>query len=424
MMQALSTGLRRLGGLLVPALLAALLGPADTMAALGESERQRLATLAGEWGEIAQVAGPVAENPRDATQPPQAIERALAGAAMGDAVVNIAEQAPGQLTDAVAAAVTLAPALAEPIVARVGRAYPAQRAEIAAVAAAAMEPMPSVPAPEPVAVPAPEPAAVTVAESPPPAVEAPPAEQGEPSTETEQFTEIQAALYEDDENEPEELNDPYEGVNRFIFAFNDLIDTIVLRPIAAIYGFVAPSEVKGAVRKFYRNLNEPVVFANKLLQFEGEAALISLGRLAVNTTAGGAGFFEVAEDWGLPPQSADFGQTLHGWGVGRGSYLMIPLIGPSNTRYGVGRIVDIGLNPRTWLLPLPVNGGLTGGYALSVREQLLQPLEQLRTGSIDYYTAIKSVYWQNRLRTLRGEQSGDEFTIEDQNLDSDFDALE
>lgn len=411
-----------LGCLWAFVLVVTLVLPAGPAAALSESERQHLTALAGEWGEIAQIEGPVAADPRDLTQPPKAIERALAGAAMGDAVVNIIERAPDQMIEAVAAAVVLAPALSDPIVTRVARAYPDRRDDIMTAAAVAVqveaESVAEAPSPAPA-----ETAALTETAAPAEQEAITPAEE-EVSAEPQQFAEIEAALYEEDGNEAEELDDPYEGFNRFVFAFNDLLDTIMLRPLAALYGFVAPTEVKGAVRKFYRNLNEPVVFANKLLQFEGEDALITLGRFAVNSTAGGAGFFEVAEDWDLPPQSADFGQTLHGWGVGRGNYLMIPLVGPSNTRYGVGRIVDILMNPRTWLLPLPANGGLTGGYALSVREQLLQPLDQLRTGSIDYYTAIKSVYWQNRLRTLRGEQSGDEFTIGGEDLDSDFDSIE
>lgn len=410
------------GGLWAAVLLALALSPGQAAAFLADSERQRLSLLAEEWGSVAQVEGPVAADPRDRTQPTGSIERALAGAAMGDAVLNIAARSPEQFADAIVTAVTLAPALADPIVARISDEFPDQAANIAALASAALEEQAPVEAEAESVAEAP---ASGEAESAPPA-EAAPVQIAETSDEPEQFAEIEAALYEDDENDGEaaELNDPYEGVNRFIFAINDMIDTVVFRPLAALYGFVTPSEVKLAVRKFYRNLNEPVVFANKLLQFEGEEALITLGRFAVNSTAGGAGFFEVADDWGLPRQTADFGQTMHGWGVPRGNYLIIPVIGPSNTRYGAGRVVDIALNPRTWLLSMPANGGLTAGFALSLREQLLQPLDQLRTGSIDYYTAIKSVYWQNRLRTLRGEQSGDEFTLGDENLDADFDAME
>ncbi len=435
-MRAFSTSLRDRAGLSALVFLTALALAPVADAALSDSERERLAILAGEWGEIAQRGGPVAADPGDAAQPPEAIERALAGAAMGDAVVNIATRDPDQLAEAVATAVALAPALAEPIATRVARAYPERQALIAAAAVpppageimaqgtmtAETTTAETTTAETTTAEAVTEEAAAAPEPAPAAATPSAPAAPDEPT----QFAEIEAALYEADQNngEAEELNDPYEGVNRFIFAVNDLLDTVVFRPLASIYGFVAPTEVKGAVRKFYRNLNEPVVFVNKLLQFEGEEALVTLGRFAVNSTAGGAGFFEVAEDWGMPAQSADFGQTLYTWGVPRGNYLVIPIVGPSNTRFGVGRIVDIAFNPRTYLLSMPANGGLTAGFAISFREQLLQPLDQLRTGSIDYYTAIKSVYWQNRMRALRGEQTGDEFRLGDENLDSDFDSIE
>ena len=145
---------------------------------------------------------------------------------------------------------------------------------------------------------------------------------------------------------------------------------------------------------------------------------IPLPMVATNMAEGSAAsdFFEKVSVFA----ASDLRQaTIFGLGI-----MVAPVVGPNSARHGVGRIVDILMDPRTWILPLNANGGLTAGYALSVRERLLQPLDQLKTGSIDYYTAIKSVYWQNRLRTLRGEQSGEEFKLEDENLDSEFDSFE
>jgi len=215
-----------------------------------------------------------------------------------------------------------------------------------------------------------------------------------------------------DENAAPELDDPIEGLNRFIFAFNDMIDTLALRPLAGLYSFVAPETVKRSMRNFFDNLDEPVVFANELLQFEGEAAAVTLGRFVVNSTVGAAGLFDVAEEWGMPAQTADFGQTLYVYGVGPGPYIMLPLIGPSSARHTVGRGMDTLMHPRTWLLPTGVNLGLTGGNALVLRERLIEPLDQLRLGSLDYYSALRSAYYQNRLRTIREEQSPDDFEVQ------------
>ena len=215
----------------------------------------------------------------------------------------------------------------------------------------------------------------------------------------------------DDLNEGNELDDPIEPLNRFVFAINDAIDTIILRPLVGIYSFVTPVPAKKALRKAFRNLNEPVVFANKLLQAEFSEAGIVLGRLAVNSTVGVAGLFEVAEDWGMPRQQADFGQTLFRYGVGPGPYVVLPLLGPSSLRHAGGRGVDTLLHPRTYFLPTGTNLALTGGQVAVIREQLIEPLDQLKESSIDYYSALRSAYYQNRLKTTRGEQAEDEFDV-------------
>jgi phospholipid-binding lipoprotein MlaA len=94
-----------------------------------------------------------------------------------------------------------------------------------------------------------------------------------------------------------------------------------------------------------KNMGEPVVMANNLLQGEFTNAGTTLGRLVVNSTAGLGGMFEVASDIGLPKQSGDFGQTLHVWGLGSGPYLVLPLLGPSNVRDAIGLGVDTIMSP-------------------------------------------------------------------------------
>ncbi len=212
----------------------------------------------------------------------------------------------------------------------------------------------------------------------------------------------------DDLGEIEDLNDPIEPLNRFFFVITDAVDTIVLRPLAVLYGFVMPERGKRSVRNAFRNLNEPRVFANKLLQAEFEGAGIAVGRLLVNTTVGVAGLFEVADEWGMPRQTADFGQTLYTYGIGPGPHVFVPILGPHSSRHAVGRVGDIVMDPMTWLLPSSITLPLAAGNAVTTRETLIEPLDALREGSVDYYTALRAAYYQNRLKTLRGEQ-GDEF---------------
>ncbi len=212
----------------------------------------------------------------------------------------------------------------------------------------------------------------------------------------------------DDLGEVEDLNDPIEPLNRFFFVITDMIDTVALRPLAVLYGFVMPEPAKRSVRNAFRNLNEPRVFANKLLQAEFEGAGIAVGRLLVNTTVGVAGLFEVADDWGMPRQTADFGQTLYTYGIGPGPHVFVPILGPHSTRHAVGRVGDIVMDPMFWLVPSSITLPLAAGNAVTTRETLIEPLDALREGSVDYYTALRAAYYQNRLKTLRGEQ-GDEF---------------
>ena len=94
-----------------------------------------------------------------------------------------------------------------------------------------------------------------------------------------------------------------------------------------------------------------------MLQGKVKQAWQSVQRLAVNSTVGVAGVFDVASQLGLPQHKADFGQTLAVWGVGEGPFVELPLLGPSNARDAVGTAVDMALNPLTFV------GGAPATYA-------------------------------------------------------------
>lgn len=218
---------------------------------------------------------------------------------------------------------------------------------------------------------------------------------------------------------PEEISDPLEGLNRAVFFLNDGLDTVVIRPIAYVYGNLVPPFVKRRVSNFFSNINEPVVFANDLLQFELEDASVIAARFLVNSTLGLAGLFDVASEIGLPPHKADFGQTLHSYGAGPGPYLVLPLLGPSNLRDGIGLAVDALLNPFTWLLEPEENLILAVGAGLVRREELLVPLDALRESSVDYYAALRSLYYQDRAVAL-----GRGVLPDNSALDAEFEAFE
>ena len=200
---------------------------------------------------------------------------------------------------------------------------------------------------------------------------------------------------------PEEVVDPIESFNRGIFFFNDMLDTLVLRPVAVVYGFILPEVAKRAVRNFFANLSSPILLGNDLLQFTFNDAAVTTGRFVINSTLGVAGLFEVAEDFGLEAHHADFGQTLHSYGVGQGFYVMLPLFGPATARDAVGLAVDGFLTPITYLLDFPVLLGLAVGEGISRRESLIEALDDLRETSLDYYAAVRGAYYQDRAVELR-----------------------
>ena len=136
------------------------------------------------------------------------------------------------------------------------------------------------------------------------------------------------------------FNDPLEDTNRSIFAFNQSVDENVLVPVAKAYRTVLPAPMYESLHDFMQNLNGPVIFGNDVLQGQAGLAANTLGRLAINTTIGVGGMFDVATRVGIPYHSNDFGVTLGTWGFDEGPYIVAPVLGPTNPRDIVGQVAD------------------------------------------------------------------------------------
>ncbi len=199
-------------------------------------------------------------------------------------------------------------------------------------------------------------------------------------------------------------NDPLELLNRFTFSFNMALDTVIFQPVAAYYRFLFPVQVRDSVRNVFRNLRSPLILINDLLQGEMERAETTLVRFIVNSTVGVLGLFDVAADLGHPYHDEDFGQTLAVHGVGEGFYLVLPIIGPSNPRDGVGILADIYLDPVTyaaesadaedWLIARLVAEGIDR------RSRNIEIIEDLRRDSIDFYARVRSLHRQSRTNAI------------------------
>ncbi len=200
------------------------------------------------------------------------------------------------------------------------------------------------------------------------------------------------------------LRDPYEKTNRFFFRANMKLDDAVGRPLTKVYR-VIPQYGRNRIRDFLANYSSPVTFINDVLQGETRRAQETFVRFWVNTIFGGAGLWDIAGESGLPGHKEDFGQTLAVWGVGPGPYLVVPLLGPNTTRHLAGRLVDSRLNPFSYLLADAGVGWVeiigSAVDVLDTRERTESALADIRRTSLDYYAAIRSLYWQNRLSEIR-----------------------
>lgn len=184
--------------------------------------------------------------------------------------------------------------------------------------------------------------------------------------------------------------DPLEGLNRVFHGFNQGIDFILLRPVAWTYSHL-PTEIKTVVRNALFNLREPLNFANSILQGEVTYAGQALGRFITNSTIGIAGLADVADPvFGWAPSRADFGQTLYVWGLGAGPYIEAPLLGPTNARDLLGTAVEIGGDPFNYVLFDQTARYVRAGVsAVSAREEVLEPLDELKASSLDFYVALR-----------------------------------
>ncbi|NOU44725.1 MAG: VacJ family lipoprotein [Methyloglobulus sp.] len=143
----------------------------------------------------------------------------------------------------------------------------------------------------------------------------------------------------------EQVADPYENVNRKIYAFNDDVDDYVAKPISDAYKFITPQFMQTGVSNFFNNLQTINVVLNDVLQAKFSQSAEDTGRFLMNSTLGMAGLFDVAKTVGLQANDEDFEQTLAVWGVPQGSYLVLPLLGPITTRGIPGAVFDTAANP-------------------------------------------------------------------------------
>ncbi|HRF71134.1 MAG TPA: VacJ family lipoprotein [Accumulibacter sp.] len=195
------------------------------------------------------------------------------------------------------------------------------------------------------------------------------------------------------ENNPQ---DPFEGFNRAMFAVNEGLDKVAIKPVAQGYDAVTPLPVKVAVGNFFGNIWDTWTALNNLLQGKGGDALSDVGRVLINSTVGIGGVFDVAGEMGLTKHSEEFGQTLGKWGVGDGPYFYWPLIGPRTTRDTFGWMVDTYYDPVWRVDNIPLRNSLVSLRYVDLRASVLPTDKVIEEAAFDKYTYIRDAYLQHR----------------------------
>ena len=200
--------------------------------------------------------------------------------------------------------------------------------------------------------------------------------------------------------------DPWEGVNRVIFRFNDTLDTYALKPVAQGYQWVTPQFLEDGIHNMFKNVGDVTNLANDVLQAKPHAAGVDTARLIFNTTFGVLGFFDVGSMMGLQRNDEDFGQTLGYWGVASGPYVVLPLLGPSTVRDAFAKYPDTYTRPYRSIDHVPTRNTTLAVDVVDTRASLLSA-EKLING--DKYIFLRNAFLQNR-----------EFKVKDGQVEDDF----
>jgi phospholipid-binding lipoprotein MlaA len=202
-------------------------------------------------------------------------------------------------------------------------------------------------------------------------------------------------------DEQRAVSDPWQPMNRGIFAFNEFLDRYLLEPVATGWDFVVPDPAQRGIANFYANAATPRRIANDLLQGKLDKAGDDFGRFLINTTFGLLGLFDPAGAEGIAPGDEDFGQTLGVWGTPAGPYLVLPFFGPSSPRDTVGLAVDSAAAPEFYFAPWYVSYPVTGTRVINARSLTLESVRAEREAAFDFYTAVRSAYVQYRINQVR-----------------------
>ena len=216
----------------------------------------------------------------------------------------------------------------------------------------------------------------------------------------------------------ENVNDPFENVNRNIFKFNNNLDDYFFKPVAKGWRKI-PDIPRKPLTNLATTAKTPISLANAILQLNKQSIGNIIGRFLINMTFGLGGLFDVAstDNFGnMTEVEEDFGQTLAVWGVPDGPYVMLPIFGPSSVRDAFGLGVDTITNPLSFgyrMNGIGLEARLSGPVVrgVSTREKYLDYLDEMKEGSLDFYATMRSLYRQKRRKDISGELESKDLSL-------------
>ena len=229
-------------------------------------------------------------------------------------------------------------------------------------------------------------------------------------------------------NNPKEVKDCFEKINRATFAFNQVLDGVIFKPVASVYKKL-PSPIKSGVSNSLDNLSNLITIPNNILQGELSIASVNTGRFLINSTVGVLGIFDVAQHLGMIEYvKEDYGQSLAKAGFGPGCYIVLPVLGPSTARDTIASAANF-LGRDAWYNVTVRNetqhfsdidyysSKVTGG--VDFRAKNYDSIENLEKNSLDFYASVKSLYLQDRQQKILNSN-----TVVNTQDDSDWEEIQ
>jgi phospholipid-binding lipoprotein MlaA len=198
--------------------------------------------------------------------------------------------------------------------------------------------------------------------------------------------------------------DRFECFNRPVYAFNKAADRVVLKPAARIYQGIIPKPLRLMVSNFFQNLNEIPSMGNDLLQGNFAGFRTDASRFLINSTWGMGGLVDLAATRGFDPRKQDFGLTLARWGYQDSSYVVLPFLGPSTVRDGIGRVGTYYMGVPAYLKSVRLRNSLLGLNFIDTRASLLK-IDPALSEAVDEYIFVREAYLQNRQAQISASSS-------------------